>query len=179
MTIVLVWIFLPLFAAHLTCYYPVQTPFLVILTTKDSLTHTFIHWWHKLNLTDSPLLHQVLACRTFTESLKEISTPAFMRNWDNHANWHELVDVKLKCDEKKITSIMQIKPSKHLLWWCTWSTKYFFFLFFNKSGYYVSSFHHKLHVYLFSRKSKSTQSPARSVTSPINASVIVGGINLS
>lgn len=58
-------------------------------------------------------------------SLKEISTPAFTRNWENHANWHELVDVKLKCDEKK----MQIIPSKHLLCWCTWSTKYFFFFF--------------------------------------------------
>lgn len=65
----------PLETTHLICYCPVQTSSLVILTTKDSLTHTFIHWWHKHNLTVSPLLHQVLACRTFT-AMRKRSAPA-------------------------------------------------------------------------------------------------------
>lgn len=170
MTIVPVWIFLTLFAARLSdrsdtsvcrqpcsfpwettqliCYCPVQTSFLVILTTKDSLIDTVNHWGHKHNLAVSPLLHQVLACRTFTAIRKKCpsNTVNTWQVWKKLTHQHSLgndtiaqdsskrqadmncVDVKLKFDEK-IMSIFHNKPSKHFLCWCTWSAKYFFLFF--------------------------------------------------
>lgn len=66
-------------------------------------------------------------------SLKEINTSAFTRKWHNHTrfqsktSWRELCWCEIKMWWKKIMSILHIKASKHLLCWCTWSEKSFFF----------------------------------------------------